>query len=213
MSSSVRYIAMFALLLASQTGWAQTEGKTGKEDPDDLGVPFAPKMTSPVFIDEGGERMKYVEMDKLYKYPPLTFANEKERQQYTRLVRNIKKVLPIAVSVRGIITETVEVLNTIPTKKERRKHMAQVEAEIKKEYTPKMKKLSLTQGKLLIKLVDRECNSSSYQLVKAFLGPVKAGFYQAFAWTFGASLTKHYDPEGEDAEVERIVLLVKAGQL
>ena len=67
--------------------------------------------------------------------------------------------------------------------------------------------------KLLIKLVYRECNSSSYQLIKAFLGPIRAGFYQAFAWTFGASLTKKYDPEGEDRETERVVRLVESGQI
>ena len=76
-----------------------------------------------------------------------------------------------------------------------------------------MKKLSLTQGKLLIKLIYRECNSSAYSTIKAFLGPVRAGFYQAFAWTFGASLAKGYDPNGIDAETEKVVLQVEAGQL
>ena len=88
-----------------------------------------------------------------------------------------------------------------------------VEKSIKKEYTPRMKKLTYSQGKLLIKLIFRECNSSSYNLIQAFLGPVKAGFYQAFAWTFGASLKKSYDPEGVDRLTERVVLQVEAGQL
>ena len=76
-----------------------------------------------------------------------------------------------------------------------------------------MKKLTFTQGKLLIKLVYRECNSSSYELIKAFLGPIRAGFYQAFAWAFGASLKKKYDPEGDDKDLERIVLQVESGQI
>ena len=66
---------------------------------------------------------------------------------------------------------------------------------------------------MLIKLINRETDSSSYELVKAFLGPFKAGFYQAFAAIFGASLKKEYHPEGEDAEIERIVLLVESGQI
>ena len=115
--------------------------------------------------------------------------------------------------VNHIIIETYEYLQTLPNKKAKDQHMKLVEACIKKEYTPRMKKLTLTQGKLLIKLVYRECNSSSYQLVKAFLGPIRAGFYQAFAWTFGASLTKKYDPEGDDKETERVVRLVESGQL
>ena len=68
-----------------------------------------------------------------------------------------------------------------------------------------MKKLTYAQGKLCIKLVYRECNSSSYQLIQAFLGPIRAGFYQAFAALFGASLTKKYDPNGVDRLTERVV--------
>ena len=76
-----------------------------------------------------------------------------------------------------------------------------------------MKKLTYSQGKLLIKLVYRECNSSAYDLIRAFISPVKAGFYQAFAWTFGASLTKKYDPKKTDRLTERVVLMVESGQL
>ena len=91
--------------------------------------------------------------------------------------------------------------------------MKRVEQGIKEQYTPRMKKLSYQQGKLLIKLVYRECDSSSYQLIQAFMGPIRAGFWQAFAWAFGASLTKKYDAEGVDRLTERIVLQVEAGQL
>jgi hypothetical protein len=76
-----------------------------------------------------------------------------------------------------------------------------------------MKKLSYSQGKLLIKLIYRECNSSSYDIVKAFMGPIRAGFWQAFAWAFGASLKKDYDPDSTDRLTERVVLMVEAGQL
>ena len=67
--------------------------------------------------------------------------------------------------------------------------------------------------KLLIKLVDRQTNSTGYELVKAFMGPFKAGFYQTFAALFGASLKKQYDPTGDDALTERVILLVESGQL
>ena len=92
-------------------------------------------------------------------------------------------------------------------------NIKKVEKEIWNTYKPRMKKLTFTQGKLLIKLIDRECNSTSYELVQAFLGPVRAGFYQAFAWAFGSSLKKRYEPNGADRLVERIVLQVEAGQL
>ena len=84
-----------------------------------------------------------------------------------------------------------------------------------RSYTPRMKKLTFSQGKLLIKLVDRECNQTSYQLVKSFMGSFKAGFYQTFAALFGASLKKEYDPDNieDDAITERVIVLVENGQL
>ena len=152
-------------------------------------------------------------MNNVYVYPQPVFKSEQERQAYNRLVYNIKKVLPIAKEVRQIILETYEYLETLPNKKAKDEHMKLVEKSIRKEYTPRMKKLSYQQGKLLIKLVFRECNSSSYQLIQAFMGPIRAGFWQAFAWTFGASLTKKYDPNGVDRLTERVVLQVESGQL
>ena len=160
-----------------------------------------------------GDSILYVEMNKIYIYPEPTFKNEKQRQAYNRLVYNVKKVLPIAKECNNIIIETYEMLQSMPTKKEKDAHLKRVEQSIKKDYTPRMKKLTYSQGKLLIKLVNRECNSSSYNLIQAFLGPIKAGFYQAFAWLYGASLKKEYDAEGVDRLTERIVRQVEAGQL
>ena len=160
-----------------------------------------------------GDTIASLRMPTLYCFKPLNFKNKKQRQQYTRLVRNVKKTLPIAKEVNRAIIETYEFLQTLPDEKARQKHLYAVEKSVKEQYTPRMKKLTFAQGKLLIKLIDRETNSSSFELVKAFLGPFKAGFYQAFAAIFGASLKKEYHPEGEDAMVEQIVLLVESGQI
>lgn len=178
-------------------------------------------MDNPTFIPmikvgkvrHGNDSIQYVELNKVYVYPPITFKNEKEKQAYNRLVYNVKKVLPIAKKCNKMIIETYEYLQTLPTKKERDAHMKLVEASIKEDYTPVMKKLSYSQGKLLIKLIYRESNSSSYNLIQAFLGPMRAGFYQAFAWMFGASLKKEYQPEGIDRLTERVVRQVEAGQI
>jgi hypothetical protein len=178
-------------------------------------------MNNPTFVPmlkvgkclENKDTIPYVELSPVFVYPPIVFHNAEEQMRYNRLVYNVKKVLPIAKEVDGIIIETYEYLETLPNKKAKDEHMKLVEKGIKKQYTPRMKRLTYSQGKLLIKLVDRECNSSSYDLVKAFLGPIRAGFYQAFAWVYGASLRKEYDPEGTDRLTERVVLLVEAGQL
>ena len=160
-----------------------------------------------------GDSIDVIIMPELPVYPPLKFKNKREAMRYNRLVYNVKKTLPIAKMVNQTIQETYEYLETLPTTKEKDAHIRAVEKGIKKQYTPQMKKLSYSQGKLLIKLVDRECNQNSYQIVKAFFGPFKAGFYQAFASIFGASLKKNYDPEADDRLTERVVRLVEAGAL
>lgn len=164
-----------------------------------------------VLVD--GDSIQYMEMSNVYVYPEPTFKSKRQQQAYMRLVNNVKKVLPLAKQVRQIIIETAEYTETLPTKKERDAHLKNVEESIVKEYKPKMKKLTFSQGKLLIKLVDRECHSTAYEAMQAFIGPVRSGMWQAFAWMFGASLKKGYDPEGVDRLTERVVLMVEAGQL
>lgn len=161
------------------------------------------------------DSVQYVEMNNVYCYPPKMFKTNKQRVRYNRMVRNVKKVLPIAKEIRQIMMETYEYLMTLPDAKARAEHLKLVEKGIKEQYTPRMKRLTLTQGKLLIKLVYRECHSTGFELINAFIGPLKAGFYQVFAWTFGASLKKTYTPDNneEDAEIERIARLVEAGQI
>lgn len=166
----------------------------------------------PVCVYEG-DTIPSMRMPTLYIYKPLKFKNKKKQQEYNRLVRNVKKTLPIAKEVNRAIIETYEFIQTLPDEKARQKHLSLVEKSVKEQYTPRMKKLTLAQGKLLIKLINRETSSSSYELVKAFLGPFKAGFYQAFAAIFGASLKKEYHPEDEDAMIERIIVLIENGQL
>ena len=214
-SHSLQIIVTVACtLLMATTANAQ---KHKDKNPEDCMV----DMDSPTFVPmvrvgkvlEGGDSIKYVEMNNVYVYGPLEFKNEKQRKAYNRLVFNVKKVLPIAKEVNRAIIETYEYLETLPNEEARKAHMKVVEKSIKAEYTPRMKKLSLSQGKLLIKLIYRETNSSSYDLVKAFLGSTRAVFYQSFAWMFGASLKKQYDPQGKDRLIERVVRLVEAGQL
>ncbi|MBQ9356064.1 MAG: DUF4294 domain-containing protein [Prevotella sp.] len=179
----------------------------------DIGDPtFVPMVkVSRTVVD--GDTIPYMEMQNVYVYPEPTFQSRRQQQAYLRLVRNVKKVLPIAKEVRQMLIETAEYIETIPTQRERDQHLKRVEESIVAEYKPKMKKLTFSQGKLLIKLIDRECNSTAFEAIKAFIGPVRAGMWQAFAWVFGASLKKGYQPEGVDRLTERVVLMVEAGQL
>ena len=115
-----------------------------------------------------GDTIQYMEMQNVYVYPEPTFKNKRQQKAYTRLVRNVKKVLPIAKEVRQMLIETAEFLETLP-ENERDAHLKRVESSIVAEYKPKMKNLTFAPGKLLIKLVDRECNSTAYEAIQAFL--------------------------------------------
>jgi hypothetical protein len=205
----MRKALLTGFLLVSAVAMAQ---KTRPEQVDMDSPTFVPTVkVGKVF--EGGDSIQYMEMNNVYVFPPVVFENKKQEGAYMRLVKNVKIVLPIAKEAKMIMMETAEYLETLPDAKAREEHLERVEKSIMKEYKPRMKKLTYSQGKLLIKLIYRESHSSGYELIQAFLGPMRAGFYQAFAWAFGASLKKEYDPEGIDRLTERVVLMVEAGQL
>ena len=208
---------LFTLLLVVIPMLAMAQKFNNGVNPEDMDV----DMDNPTFVPmvkigkvkQGRDSIQYVELNNIWVYPQPEFKNARQRAAYNRLIYNIKRVLPIAKECDRIIIETGEYLELLPNKKAKDQHMKVVEQDIKREYTPRVKKLTYSQGKLLIKLIDRECNNSSYDLIKAFLGPIRAGFYQSFAWIFGASLKKSYDLNGADRITERIVRQVEAGQL
>lgn len=205
----MRKALLAGLLFVAAVAMAQ---KTRKEQVDMDSPTFVPTVkVGKVF--EKGDSIQYMEMNNVYVFPPVVFENKKQKGAYMRLVKNVKIVLPIAKEAKMIMMETAEYLETLPNAKAKEEHLERVEKSIMKEYKPRMKKLTYSQGKLLIKLIYRESHSSGYELIQAFLGPLRAGFYQAFAWAFGASLKKEYDPEGVDRLTERVVLMVEAGQL
>lgn len=206
----LRLWVSLSLFLVTTGCFAQNNQK--RQDIDFDSPTFVPTVKVGKVL-ENGDSIQYMEMNNVYVYPPISFSSKKQQQAYNRLVKNVKIVLPIAKEARAIMMETAEFLETLPDQKSRDAHMKLVERSIMKEYKPRMKKLTYSQGKLLIKLIYRESNSSGYELIQAFLGPVRAGFYQAFAWAFGASLKKKYDPEGIDRLTERVVLMVEAGQI
>ncbi len=160
---------------------------------------------------EGKDTIAVVHLNEVFIYPKIRFKNKREEAQYNKLVRDVKRTLPYAKMVYETLIETYEYMETLPDEKAQQAHLKRMEKELFKEYKPQLKKLTFSQGKLLIKLIDRECNQSSYNLLKAYLGTFRAGFWNFFAGMFGASLKTEYDPKGKDAMTERVVVLVENG--
>ena len=157
-----------------------------------------------------GDTIPSYEMMEVTVYGLRTYPSARKQKKYDKLTRNVIKMYPIALEVKAILVETYMYLQTLPDDKAREEHLETVEKGVWDQYYPVMRRCTLAQGKLLIKLIDRECNQTSYDLIKAFIGGFKAKFYQTFAALFGASLKKEYDPEhnDEDAMIEEIIWMI-----
>ena len=158
-----------------------------------------------------GDTIACMWLGDFIKYSPINFRSTKDQIAYSKLIRDVKKTLPYAKEIAGIITETYEYMETLPNDKVRQQHLNKMEKYLTDKYTPKMKKLTRSQGQLLMKLVDRETHSSSYHIIDAFMGSFKAWSANLFAKLFGNDLKARYNPFGEDRVTERVCVLVEQG--
>ena len=167
------------------------------------------------FEDEDGERTLMLVMNPITVFPPLKFKNKKQEQFYWRTVRDVKKALPYAKLICSTLLETYEYIETFPTQKEREEYLKRMEKDVFEQYKPALKQFTKSQARLLVKLIQRETNQSSYDILKAFLGTFRAGFWQAFGRLFGVNLKGQYHPEknSDDAIIERICISIELGIL
>ena len=198
-------ILFVLLMLASSEGFAQVPTNLSSRTYVPEGYMMA--------LVEGKDTIFIVNLPELVVFPKYTFMNEKERQEYLKLVRDVKRALPYAKLIYNTLIETYEYIETMPDDKTKHAHLKRLEKDLYNQFKPEMKKMTLSQGKLLIKLVDRECNQTSYNLASAYLGKSRATFWNLFAGIFGASLKTRYDPTSKDAMTERVVMLVERGQI
>ncbi len=160
-----------------------------------------------------GDTIPVIGLNEVEIYSFKIPSTRKAKKRLTKLIKNVKKVYPWA-RLAGIqLKKYDKMLVEASTEKERRKIMKQAEKEINERYGGDLKKLTFSQGKILIKLIDRETGNSSYSLVQELRGNFTAFFYQAFARIWGYNLKIKYDPEGEDRQIETIVKMIERGQI
>lgn len=165
------------------------------------------------YLVEGNDTVFLAFLRDIYVFPKMKYKNKKQEEFYWRTVRDVKKALPYAKIVSTELIRVNTLLKDIEKDSDRNKYLAKYEKEIFKKYEPELRKFTLNQGRLLLKLIDRECNSTSYDLIKSYRGSVSAFFWQGIARLFGSNLKSEYDAKGNDNIVERVILLVEAGQL
>lgn len=162
---------------------------------------------------ERGDTVPHVALRPVYVYPRERFTSKKQERYYWRTVRDVKFCLPLSKIVSSTLIETTEYIYTLPNEKAREKHLRQMERDLIKEYEPLLRKMTYRQGKILLKLIVRECDSSPYDIIKGYLGSFAADFWQGVAKLFTADLKVDYQPKDEDLMIERIATLIEQGQL
>jgi hypothetical protein len=133
--------------------------------------------------------------------------------RYERLVYNIKRVYPYSIIVRNKLKKINADLEKITDDKSRREYIKKVEKDIFHDYEGDMREMTITQGRLLIKLISRETQNSSYDLIRTYKGKLSAMFWQGIARIFGTNLKEEYDPSGEDVLIEKIIQEIESGRL
>jgi hypothetical protein len=160
-----------------------------------------------------GDTLLLSSIDEVYIFPKKRFKSSWQLRRYRRLIRNVKKAYPYAILARQKYDEITIHFETLDSEKDRRAYIKQVEKEIMNEFEDELKKLTFTQGKILIKLIDREIGETSYVLLKELRGSFTAFFWQAVARIFGTNLKSEFDPHGEDRLINEIVIMIERGIL
>lgn len=164
-------------------------------------------------IEEGGDTLPHLELDEIPVFPRPKFESRRMEKRYYRLEQKVKKVYPYAQRAADLLMKYEDEYLAAESDKERKKYVKQVEEELFDQYGPELKKLSISEGRILIKLIDRETGHTSFELIKDLKGGLMAFFWQGVARIFGNDLKEEYDPVIEDILIEQIILRIEAGMI
>ena len=219
-----QFIFLFFLFLAS-ISWGQNSGITkggkpvtsvqAKADSLPLRVVesyafITGKLYEAIIVN--GDTIPIIVLPQASAVAKRTFPTKREERKYNKLVAAVKKVLPYAKLAGKRMREVEEELKTL-NPKQRKKRLKELEKEIKRDYEGELTKLTFTQGRILIKLLDRETGQVSYDIVKEFRGGFTAWFFQGLAKMFKYDLKAEYDAENDDKLIESIVVKIENGEL
>lgn len=193
---NIIFLLLAMLLLDGGTLWAQRPQRV-------RGV-----RTARWGVDSRGDSVLYLQL-----VPVNIYHRKRDLKNYERMVRAVKKVYPLAVEAAKRMENLDERLAEFERRRDRKAYTKAIEDALKEEITPMLWKMTRYEGKILLKLIDRETNHTVFGIIKDFRSGFTAGFYQALAKLFGNNLKLEYDPDGEDEMLEQIVIYYKAGIL
>ncbi len=184
--------------------------KIGKKVLDTLELEDFEIITS-TFIN--GDTIPHRTIEEVIVYPRPKFNNRRQLRRYSRLISNIKKVYPYAKLAKEKLLEMDRHIETLSTEKEKKDYIHKMEDELFSEFEDDLRKLTFSQGRLLIKLIDRETGDTTYEWLKELKGSVSAFFWQAIARIFGSNLKSEFDAAGEDRLLDEIIRMIDAGMI
>ena len=162
---------------------------------------------------ENGDTIYMAWLHEVWVYPQLKFKSKQQEKFYWRTVRDVKKCLPYAKKITKDMEYADKELAKLPDDKARRKWWKQYERQLYKKYEKDFRNMYASQGMMLMKLMDRETDKTSYELIKKYKGKASANFWQFVAKLFKNDLKEEYDANDKDRIIERVINLVEAGQL
>lgn len=201
----ILYLTLALLFFVStENTYAQNDGRNE----------FVPHGGARLMVQiNGNDTILMAFLHDLWVFPRNTFKNKRQEQYFWRTVRDVKKTLPYAKLVASELNMVNMKLVDMKNEKERKKYLNEYEKALFKKHEADLKKMTINQGRMLMKLIDRECERTSYDLIKNYRGSVSAFFWQGVARVFGSNLKSEYDAQKDDKVLERVILLVEAGQL
>lgn len=156
-------------------------------------------------ISPTGDTIPYGVLPPVFVYTKLTAQQRKYWAEWTRLRNAVYVTYPYAMAASRIMNEINVKLEHVTNKKERRQIIHSREKELKKEFTDKLTQLSVYQGKVLMKLINRQTGNNCYEIIEEYKGFMTAAFWQGVAFVFGSNLKQSYDALGKDRDIETIV--------
>lgn len=160
------------------------------------------------WIVENGDSIPLFHLNPIRKY-----ARKPDMRRYARMVRAVKRVYPIAQEAQTLMKTMEEELLALPNKKQQKLYIKGIEKRLIREYTPVLKKMTIYDGKILLKLIDRQTEDTAFEIIKEFRGGFEAGMWQTLAKMFGNNLKTDYNPDSDDAILEQIVVMYEKGTL
>lgn len=180
-------------------------GSLSAQDPDSSRIGIG--------IVTGSDTLIQQNIKEVWVYPPRQFKSPRYERQYWRLVQRVRKVLPYAKRADELLRQYEPQYIKLTSDREKRKLIRKVEDELMAQYKEEFKRMSITDGKVLIKLIDRETGRTSFTLIKEFRGGFTAAFWQGIARIFGNNLKDEFDPYGEDLLIDEIATMIEIGYL